>query len=372
MTDQIPVNIQIKTDQEFLQSYKLTLDEVKAVIKDLMNWMGDIFLEFFSEEFDSNDIRKALSFHSVFSRVHSLNGYRKLLVQMRGEHKYRHFFTAVTAKALLVNGVKPEQIELEPEMTDKSGPHPDIRVVTEDETYYVECKTIYIQNILDNSSREQIARFIHGNYSGYRRLDLRLKKDLDIDRLEAIFSEHDIQNQINSKDFEDGQLILETDELEIRINSREPNLSLEADIDVEFVLRIIDVKNSLGTRTPGAVYMRGKHMVCVFDAPPNYSNKLQSKQEQTEGKFIQGHPYYVALDKNSILGVYEENERYIWTHWLTDENPEVSGILAVDTSDLTGLPYIENEIDLYKNPHAEHESSQVNGLQRLRVVQHSK
>ncbi|MDH5442032.1 MAG: hypothetical protein OEX08_00285 [Candidatus Nomurabacteria bacterium] len=319
MNKDIYVDIKINTTQDFLDIRFLTMVDLQKLIKELMVLMGGIFLEFFSENITPNDIDRIRHFHNIFSEISEINGYKKLLKQMRGEHKWRHFLTAITAKGLLNAGFKAEQIEIEPLPEKKGGKGSDIKISMNNDESFFECKTIYIENFFNRDRLNELANLISIQYENYERLDVYLKSEVTTDKLCILLDNLSLQDKINETQNSETVLI-DNEDVEIIINSKKPNIIPDENISYE--LSFINVENTKNRKLPGMCFVRDNKVICIFGniSKIRFQNKLKSKKEQSIEQNFLNKPFYVVLDVSQVLGFDIDVKGYIEKYWLTEEN----------------------------------------------------
>ncbi len=345
------ININIKTTKEFLESSETTIEIVKENAKFLLSIFQKKYLDLFPIEILSNDIKIIENAVKILQPIKSFDGFDRHISEYNKANMSAHLFTAQVAYYLSEKGY---EVSLEPEMPEKTGPHPDLKLKKGETIIYAECKTSNITNFYGESLKKQIADFVYENIQTCDQIDLFFQNAIGINDLKKIIEDKNLVSSIlglykpqnEGKEFR----IKVNDDLEINIIQKPTIIGAEDDFMEVTVSGFMEDITS-NTRSIGLTFMRGGRSIGVYEVV-DYNNKLKDKMEKSSKQMVPKFPNVVFLRDSDIVGDPEKHKEFINTYWFTPELKSCSGIAFFGVYQAVSSDQNER-ISYYKNSDAE-------------------
>ena len=111
--------------------------------------------------------------------------------------------------------------------------------------------------------------------------------------------------------------------------------------------------NASGVRLPGFSFMRGGRAIGIHGPPPDYRRIWNRKRSRSKHQSQAGHGFVTFISDDDVLGSPADHKRFFEHVWLTESNPEVSGLALLGfAQDPNGEEVARFEY--FPNPHARH------------------
>lgn len=323
----------VNTNQEFLDSRGLNLDDIKRMTLTLARIFGQKYPRFFPLEIKTPDIDRMLNVASILEPVESFAGFKRHVLEYSKESFGNHLFTAKTALWLSKQGLA---IEFEPEIEDQSS-KPDLRCTTATgAVVFVECKRVMTDKFFDLERKQELANLIYEKLPTCDQLNFYLLHENAADKVRQLVPNKKFASLI----FTAGMRGDETDvtvegEFNVRVIRQPPIIGGEGDfptVTMEGWLEDVET----GERMPGYTFMRGGRSIAIHGPPPSYRRIFEKNRRRSRKQSAPGFPFITIINDDDILGDPADHDRYLKEVWLTKDYPEFSGVVLLGFYDLAG------------------------------------
>lgn len=143
--------------------------------------------------------------------------------------------------------------------------------------------------------------------------------------------------------------LIVNEKLEIGIIRKPPIIGSEEDFLTVSLERILE-DNVSKQRLPGFAFMRGGRSVGFFGPLPDYGRRWDDKRSKSKKQALTGYPMVVMVNGDHVLGDPYLHQEYFNNVWLTEKNPQCSGVGLIHFTTKEKKPVLE----YFENPKAEH------------------
>ncbi len=344
------IRIEYNVQREYLDLRGLTEADIKKAFDFLASIFGFNYEKIFHKElYREQDIDVLILCRDILSKIQDCTGFKRFIKQY---DNHNHLFTARVAGFLLDKGF---QIELEPDMSSKSGPHPDLKLKRDDIEYFAECKTSDISNFFKHGEKRAIADVIYEKVKTCDQLTLYLKEGVTLKLVQELFDDKDVIQSIY-RTYEPGkdgkETILDLHEL-VRVNVMQKPAIVggpEEFLQAELQMHLVNIESD--NRMIGFSFMeKGRAVVVVSNV--NYDLKWKDKKEQSERQLIEGYPNIIFIDGTDVAGDPKVHQEFFDNIWLTEETNLCSCVCLFHYyHEISGK--ITQYTEIFENKHAKH------------------
>lgn len=342
------VSISINTTEAHLEHAGLSLEDIQGEVGYIAKCFGAKYPRMFPLKINSNDIDRIIHAANILRKIENCDGFKRHLIQYDKNNIRDHLFTAQIAGWLLD---KKYNVILEPELKSPEGGNPDLLVEKgENERFVVECKNIDISSFYKIHKKKEIADIVYKKVQTCDQIDLYFSKDTTISEIDEIFNNSELVTEIHKLGLANLEArLFVSEKIEIGIIQKPPIIGKEEDFPI-VTLEMILEDNVSKQRLPGFVFMRGGRSVGVFGPLPDYGRKWDGKRRKSKKQAISGYPMVVMVNGDHVLGDPVLHQEYFNNVWLTEKNPQCSGVGLMRFVTEKGTPALE----YFRNPKAEH------------------
>lgn len=338
------VKISISLPEDWLHVKGITVEQFQDNVKFLIMAFGTRYPTVFPTDIkDTKDADFILSTSQLLQEVKDLPGFSRYVKIFDYKAASAYLFQARVA-VLIKNTFS---VELEPP-TGNGSRMPDLKIETNSQPVYVECKTIDTNKFYKLDQKKDIAKRIRAILHTPNQIDIFFD---DAEGVEKLFC------KLKDKQFQ-KQIVDAQDTLKIQIEGGVhinvvPRITCR-DLEISVSMKVIIEDNESGERKPGFVFMEAGHSTGIYGPLVDFSACLEEKRGQSRTQYVEGFPYVLALEASNILGDPNQNLSYIDRWFQPKINTRYSGVLLCKTFTRDGNSST-TEFEYLKNQHAAHE-----------------
>ncbi len=339
------ISVKIKTTQEYLNSNGLSIVEIQNRIQYLVDCFGTKFSRIFPLNVNDNDIERISHIVLCLKRIESCDGFNRHITQYDKNNIEDHLFSARVAIWFLDQGYK---VTLEPLLKSLEGGEPDLLIEQGDRSVFiVECKNINISNFYVVNKKLEIANIVYGQVRTCDQIILYITEEITTSEMKEIFSSPDLVRKIHMLGASNSEANIQVNE-KLKVNIiRKPTITVREEnlLTARFGM-IIEDKNSK-LRLPGFAFLKGGRTIGVFGPIPCYKSRWNKKRSKSKKQAIVGYPMVVMVNGDNVLGDPELHNEYFNNVWLTEDNPQCSGVGLMSFVTKEGKPKLEYLKNIY-------------------------
>ncbi|MBL4799571.1 MAG: hypothetical protein JKY50_19380 [Oleispira sp.] len=342
------INVKINTTLDYLSNAGLSLEDIKERIQYLTDCFGTKFPRMFPLNVNNNDIERISLIFNCLKRIEACDGFDRHIIQYDKNNIDDHLFSANVAIWFLDKGYS---VTLEPLLESLEGGTPDLFIEQDDSaTFVVECKNINISRFFEIESKQEIADIIYEKVCTCDQISLYMTEYTPPSEISEIFSNPELIKNIHMNGARYAQADIQVNEkLRVNIIRKPPITAREDDLPVANLGAILE-DNSSGLRLPGYAFLKGGRSIGVFGPVPCYKRRWDDKRSKSKKQAISGYPMIVMVNGDNVLGNPDLHSEYFNNVWLTESNPQCSGVGLIYFTTKDGAPKLE----YFKNNQATH------------------
>lgn len=342
------INVKINTTFEYLKSAGLSPEDIKDRIKYLTDCFGTKYPRMFPLNVNSSDIERISQIVFCLRKIEGCDGFDRHINQYDKNNIEDHLFSARVAAWFLDQEFN---VILEPVPRTSSDGCPDLFVDSEiTGKFSVECKNIDISNFYEISEKQEVADIVYKAIVTCDQIDVFLSAKVEVSEIDEIFSNPGLIKSIHQLGCEniESRIVID-DKLEVGIIQKLP-ITGSKDSFLNAAIGMVLEDNASNLRLPGYAFLKGGRSVGVFGPIPSYRSRWDNKRSKSKKQVVAGYPMVVMVNGDNVLGDPSLHKEYFNNVWLTENNPQCSGVGLMSLITKEGKPKLE----YFKNIKAAH------------------
>lgn len=344
------LRIKIDTFQEHLDARDVSLAHVMDRIKFLVQIFGAKYARLFPVKIGTNDLDRILYVAGALEAVQGVAGFDRHIRQYSKLSMEDHLFTAKAAAWLTGIG---KAVEFEPE-TASDQRNPDLRCTgAGHDPVFVECKRIRAEKFFGLGEKQELADLIYAGLPTCDQLEFFLLGEGAAVKLRQLSGDKNFASLIYrmAASHQECEVAVGSD-LRVRVIGRPAIIGAEDDFPTVRLEGWLE-DNGSGVRLPGFAFMRGGRCIGIHGPPPDYSKIWNRKRSRSKRQSIEGRALITFVSDDEVLGDPADHRRFFHDIWLSERNPELSGLALLGFAEEPGKGE-KVRFEYFSNPHARH------------------
>ena len=330
-------SIHISFNLETLQTRGVTVDGLKYYMDCLSKLLKDRFSEVVPTQIsDTASLDRILTLHEVLSGISEISGSDR---HFRIYTESQFLSTLFVSRLALFLKDKVDEIELEPITSDDEG-NPDLRIVKNNHTAYIECKNIETSKFNNLEEHRRIFELIENHIKVPHQISISYKSTPNEEQINTLGA--GIAHLLNNVSTTGN--IINNEEYEINVQIREGY----GDPRLTGVMEMIMEDMNSGVRKPGHVFFEKGKTIAIHGPDIDYKKTLQAKVKDAKNQHVPGAIFITAINSDLILGSSKDNIRHIEAMFQPNQNTRYSSVILANSQTLSG----EGRWQTITNPYA--------------------